>query len=109
MKENISKLLSLLGTLLFSVFATIMSLLVFGFWVFAALALLNWASLKYVNYSLFNPSLIKNYYVISSIIILFVYTYWVIENYSETEGDKIGKIEREKNDIIHKLTVEKKR
>ena len=40
-------------------------------------------------------------------LVLFVYTFWVIENYIESEGSKIREIEREKNDIIHKLTAEK--
>jgi len=73
MKENFKKFLSVLYLTLFSVFGTLMALLMVGFWVFVGLVSLNWASLKYFNYSLFNSSLEKYYYSISAMVILLVW------------------------------------
>lgn len=107
MKEYISKFLSLLYVVFASIFVTVIYFGIVAFWGFLLLALLNWASLKYFHYPLFYILHTQIFYIISLIIVLFVYTFWVIENYIESEGSKIREIEREKNDIIHKLTAEK--
>lgn len=107
MNENIKKFFSILGATLLAIFTTAMSLLMIGFWAYLALAALNWTSLRYFNYSLFNPSLVKKYYVIVAVIALIIYTYWVIENYKEGEASKVKDIEREKNNIIREITAEK--
>lgn len=107
MKKYISKFLSLLYVIFASVFVTVIYFGIVAFWGFLAFALLNWASLKYFHYPLFDLLHTKIFYILSSIVVLFIYTFWVIENYSENEGDKIREIEAAKNSIIHKLTAEK--
>lgn len=107
MKEYISKFWSLLSVVFGSIFITAIYFGMVAFWGFFLLALLNWASTKYFHYPLFYILHTQIFYIISLIVALFVYTFWVIENYRDNEGNKIRNIEREKDAIIHNLTAEK--